>query len=136
MMSLARGLTLLAAAEHSVLRQADHQFAAVVLPRVARDGVGLVADRDGLGLARGVALAASAVGEPEVVDHDLVEEPRRVLEDRLEVVLGLRVGVAGDAVPAGRSLADLSRGHAAGDLESGCLEALLGVLRGPRGSAW
>ena len=71
---------------------------------------------------------ALAVGEPEVVDHDFVEQPGGVLEDRLEPLLGGHVGVAGDALPARGALADAGGRDAAGDLEARRLEPLLGML--------
>ena len=71
-----------------------------------------------------------AVGEPEVVDHRLVEQPGRVLEDPLEPLLGGLVRVAGDRRPARGTLADAGGGDAAGDLEARRQEALLGMLQG------
>ena len=113
--------------QHPLLGHADHQFAAVVFPRVAGHRVGAVADLDCLGLAGRIALGARTVGEPEVVDHRLVEQLRRVLEDLLELLLRRPIGVAGNDLPAGRDLADVRGRHAAGDLEARGQEPLLGT---------
>ena len=88
----------------------------IVLPSGAGHRIGLLAHGYRLGLAGRIALGALAVGKPEVVDHGLVEQPGSVLEDPLEPILGGHVRVAGDAAPAGGTLADTGRGHAAGNL--------------------
>ena len=75
------GIDPLGRRQQPLLRQADHQLAAIILPRIAGHRIGPLAHGDRLGLAGRIALRALAVGEPEVVDHDFVEQPGRVLED-------------------------------------------------------
>ena len=79
-----------------------------------------------------VARRAGAVGEPEVVDHDLVEEPGRELELAAQPLLVGPVGETGDPLPAGRGLAEAGGRDAAGDLEAGRPEAVAGVAQQPR----
>ena len=116
--------------QETLLRHADHQLASVIFPRVSGHRVALPAHGREPGLPGGITLLALAVGEPEVVDHRLVEQPGGVLEDRLEPLLSGLVGIAGDAVPAGGGLADIRRRDATGDLEARHLETLLSVQKG------
>ena len=125
---LARGL------KDVVARKLDHKLAAVVLPGVAGDGVARAADGDDAGGARGFAFGAFTVGEPEVVDHDLVEEAGGVFEHRLELLLGRRIGVASDLLPAGGVLADAGGRDTAGGLDAGGTKGVTGLdERGPVG---
>ena len=121
------GIDLAGGLENVVARELDHKFAAVVLPGVASDRVACAADGDDASGARGLALGAFAIGEPEVVDHDLVEEAGGVFEHRLEFLLGLRIGVAGDLLPAGGVLAETGGGDTAGGLDAGGAKGVAGL---------
>ena len=107
-------------------RELDEQFAAVVLPGVAGDGVACAPDGGDAGCARRQAVGTFTVGEPEVVNHDLVEEAGGVFEHRLELLLGLVIGVAGGLFPAGGVLADMGGGDAAGGLDASGVKGVAG----------
>ena len=116
------GIDPLRRGQDPVLGQPHHQLAAVVLPGVAGHGICPGADGHRLGLPGCLAFRAGAIGEPEIVDHDLVEQAGGVLEDGLELLLRGLVGVAGDAVPARGRFADLGGSDTSGDLEAGLLK--------------
>ena len=99
-------------AKHAVLGDMHHERAMIIRPGVVGERIGFVTDGYQLRFSRGIALLALAIFQEKIVDHDFIENPRRIFEYQLQLHLRRFIGVTtGQRPPPCRRLANVGCRH-------------------------